>query len=949
MQNVYDKIKDFAMILADHDTAMAERFRGLMRGVVITGTDANNKPIFSKIPYILRSMVYVDPDTNVSDHGTFSMALPVIVEKDGNILFLRVLQQAETPDPKLLRIEDWELPEGGQDGVASGQGGVLVVGTEIDENKKIFIPGGKFQIVSDHRGSDPTTGSTIVSDLTVDDEIGLQALLAKAFWVVNTPTRVDAKTRNVIALNSYSAGARSGRHVEHQGGAIVLYNSNIRSAVGGDTPKVVSWSAWTDDGPYFEGEGARDAHLKGIDAEGVPHLPLMYRKERTKFGPGPLRTPSAPFDFLEQFAVTPRFSTRIFRAEIVYDKKLFHPNPSGIVDPVIGRWVVEYRLPHQPPFDETQVKDTEDTQKKDTNVKTPHEPQRKSESQEKEETQQKDPRDPITPEPNPRNPGPITGDPPAKPGPNDSGGGPGTCGIPGEPPVAPGPGENPDGPGKEAGPADQPTGPITQDSQEKKQAALKKAKEAANARANGIDEVTNFPEDQTNTLGGDSIDTLLQELELHGQSQQQRKPLHSHMQVGYPSFVAIVPNPEDLGLTQRGDLTPDEIARVDKWNFGSTQIAAFGNIIKPAVKVRIDNDRNTVLGGFVIAGSDLQDIYEGAVSNLTAVLALRPEAEIAFGEPIRGGGIESPVRFLDDRVAGEFCIVRRNDVSGDVADLDYPIHFKSPLRLTNVITVEREAMLPANGVLAFDSDEGEVFVGQDAAFTRISGDAHIQERFHTKTDFVNAVIGASPVFGDLRAIAASGGFVSSASGVTKLNAPGIIGLNTGATSAAGRVFLLSNTISGFLMGIEQPFRCYNFIKTPAILGTVAESYVVRAGVSSVGLPNSLITAITFEYQHDENGGRWQGVINDVGETSVDLGITIVVSTAYKLVFVVNAAGTSVDFFIDGILRGTAAVAADIPGGGGFNHFYNTHIMKLNGIANRALYVDAMEIDSKVRR
>lgn len=723
MQNVYDKLKDFAMILGDHDTEMSERFRNLMRGVVVTGTDSQNRPTYSKIPYLLRSMVYVDPDTNVSDHGSFSMALPCIVEKEGNTLFLRVLQQADTPDPKLLKIEDWELPEGGKEGVASGQGGVLIVGTEIDENKKIFVPGGKFQIIADHRGSDPTTGSTIVSDLTPDDEIGLQALLAKAFWVVNTPTRVDAEVRNVIALNSYSAGARSGRHVEHQGGAIVLYNSNIRSAVGGDTPKVIAWSAWKDDGPYFDGEGARDAHLKGIDAEGNPHLPLMFRKERTKFGPGPLRTPSAPFDFLEQFAVPPRKSTIIHRAEIVYDKELLHPNPSGIVDPVIGRWVVEYTLPHRPPFDESQVKDTEDTQQKDVQVKTPHEPQRKSESQQKDETQEKGtPREPGTPEPNPRRPGPVTGDPPGKPGPGDSGGGPGTCGLPGEPPREPGPGKNPDGPGNIAGPADQPTGPVTQDSQEKKQAALRKAKEAGKARDNGEAGAGDFPGEQSNTIGGDSINTLLRELDLVVQSKQQRKPLHSHMQVGYPSIVGMVPGAEDLGVTQRGNLTAKELEAVEKWNVASAQLAAFGNVLATPQIKRVDNDRRIIAGGYVVAGSDLQDVYEGAISALTAIFALRPEAEIQFGEPKVDGTIEAPVRLVDDRGNTEFVYLRRNDPTGDPFDLDYPLHFKSPIRITQVTTAERGTMTPSDGVVVLDTDLGIFFVRIAGAWVDITGD-----------------------------------------------------------------------------------------------------------------------------------------------------------------------------------------------------------------------------------
>lgn len=462
MQNTYDKLKDFAWILGDHDPDFAEEDRNHMRGVVITGTDGGNRPVFDRVPYILRSMVHVDPDKKESKHGSFSMAMPAIVVDDGaGNIHLRVLSSSGIIERKLGLVFDWQLPTGGQD-VAPGIAGILVVGTETKSEQKIFFPSGN-ELIANHRGQDATEGSTLVSDLASNNTIGLQARLAKAIWVCRTPTFVDSQARNTVALNAYSQGTRSGSAVEHQGGAIVLYNSNVRSIAPGDRPRIVTWAAWLDDGPWYDGLGARDMHIKGIDPEGIPHLPLMFHRDRAKFGPGAFNTPAAPLDFLDIFASPPRVSAYIYRAAIVYDRSKFHPNPSGVNRFVQGRWVVEYRLPHQQPHDDDAQKKEEDAQAKEqdpnprkTESQKKHDPvgktdsgpksgdpsgrkgrdsQTKNETQTKEDTQSKKTGDPL----DKSSPTYV----PYKPGPGSTGGGPGTCGQPGEPPQEPGPGDGP--------------------------------------------------------------------------------------------------------------------------------------------------------------------------------------------------------------------------------------------------------------------------------------------------------------------------------------------------------------------------------------------------------------------------------------------------------------------------------------------------------------------------
>jgi hypothetical protein len=180
------------------------------------------------------------------------------------------------------------------------------------------------------------------------------------------------------------------------------------------------------------------------------------------------------------------------------------------------------------------------------------------------------------------------------------------------------------------------------------------------------------------------------------------------------------------------------------------------------------------------------------------------------------------------------------------------------------------------------------------------------------------------------------------------NHPGVWGLNTGGT-AAGRTFLLSEFLGGFHVGLNSGvirFGCW--YQSPAVASVALNRYVIRAGFSSISLPNTLLQAITFEAQDDQNGGRWQALCEDgVAETTVDTGVAVGTSTYFLLEFEINAAGTSVEFFIDSL--SVATIATNIPSGAAFEHFVSLHIMKLTGTANRATYVDAYYLYQEITR
>ncbi len=200
----------------------------------------------------------------------------------------------------------------------------------------------------------------------------------------------------------------------------------------------------------------------------------------------------------------------------------------------------------------------------------------------------------------------------------------------------------------------------------------------------------------------------------------------------------------------------------------------------------------------------------------------------------------------------------------------------------------------------------------------------------------------------VQAVPAGGGFLSVPTAAYDFtDHPGVWGLNTGA-GVAGRVFILSAFANNFQVGVGGITRHGVWYQAPAVLSDAVNEYVLRAGIGSIALPNTINQGIFFEYQFDQNGGRWQALTEDgVAETTVDTGITVAVSTYYLLEWEINALGTSVEYFIDQV--SVATITTNIPSGLAFEHFMNEHIMKLAGVANRASYIDAYYFYQEIDR
>lgn len=236
----------------------------------------------------------------------------------------------------------------------------------------------------------------------------------------------------------------------------------------------------------------------------------------------------------------------------------------------------------------------------------------------------------------------------------------------------------------------------------------------------------------------------------------------------------------------------------------------------------------------------------------------------------------------------------------------------------------------------------------------VLGGGNVQKSFYegmSSTSLVKSDFLEEPAFlqtEGLRSVAAGAGAgVAGVAGLDVTNHPGVWAIDTG-TTATGRTFLISQSPSSYHIGVGGITRFGAWVQVP-VLSTAVQRFVVRAGLSSISLPNTINHGITFEYQDDQNGGRWQGVTNATGESSLDTGTAVVAGTWYNLEWECNAAGTSVEFFIDGSSVGTLSTAADIPSGSGFNMFTNIHIMKLVGTTDRKYYVDAYYVYQELTR
>lgn len=179
----------------------------------------------------------------------------------------------------------------------------------------------------------------------------------------------------------------------------------------------------------------------------------------------------------------------------------------------------------------------------------------------------------------------------------------------------------------------------------------------------------------------------------------------------------------------------------------------------------------------------------------------------------------------------------------------------------------------------------------------------------------------------------TGGAVTlNALGLADTNHTGIAEFSTG-TTTTGRASLhlgvQSVRLGGGVLIVEMMVRLED-------LSTVAQEYDVYVGISNKATPG---TDHWVYFAYDRNTStNWRIRTRDNGtETDTDSGVAVAADTWVKLRFEINAAATSVEYFIDDSSVGT--ISSNIPTAAGREVSPRLTIQKSAGTTARLMYVD----------
>lgn len=218
----------------------------------------------------------------------------------------------------------------------------------------------------------------------------------------------------------------------------------------------------------------------------------------------------------------------------------------------------------------------------------------------------------------------------------------------------------------------------------------------------------------------------------------------------------------------------------------------------------------------------------------------------------------------------------------------------------------------------------------DADTVRNLLELDLSHRWYVKND------GNSAVNGDDFTFTATGTSTSFGSlAIFGNNAAGILQLVLG-TTTTGALSIACSLFTEILFGLGVTrFKARAKIKT---LSTGTDTYVARIGfIDSVTVEST--DGVFFRYTDSVNGGKWQAVTrsNSV-ETATDTGITAQIPNWNLFYIVVNAAGTSAAFYIDGTL--VATNTTNIPTGASRDTGYGISVQRSAGTTSfTALYYD----------
>jgi len=184
-------------------------------------------------------------------------------------------------------------------------------------------------------------------------------------------------------------------------------------------------------------------------------------------------------------------------------------------------------------------------------------------------------------------------------------------------------------------------------------------------------------------------------------------------------------------------------------------------------------------------------------------------------------------------------------------------------------------------------------------------------------------------------LTASGGRTWQLNGVPNNQNPGILALTTNASTSASPSCSLvyADTDAGFFVGNGRMI--FNFIVGFSALSNGTDTYTAYIGLrdrSAAFVQND----IKFQYTSGVNSGNWQIVTSNAGTTTTANTSTAAVTGFTRFTIDINAAGTSVAFFINGTAVANSPIATNIPTAGIAPLM---QIVKSAGTTNTLMYID----------
>lgn len=263
----------------------------------------------------------------------------------------------------------------------------------------------------------------------------------------------------------------------------------------------------------------------------------------------------------------------------------------------------------------------------------------------------------------------------------------------------------------------------------------------------------------------------------------------------------------------------------------------------------------------------------------------------------------------------------------------------APIADTDVIEIQQTTVAPASTVYEPFSAIKTWIKSWIAASDVGLGYGSPRNRFYAYTDCTQA---GGSTFTDHWATGYSGTgsqpfTVSSLAGTL-----GVISLGLGTTTTGRASWTGGASLHSILMGQGQARFQSKF--AIHVLSDGTNTYTTRLGFID-SLTGESTDGCFFRYTDGVNGGKWQAVCRSNNtETAVDTGVTPVADAFQRFEIIVNAAGTSVSFFIDGVQVG-GAVTTNIPTGASRVTGYGAMGLKSAGTTSTSAgYIDYMEVE-----